>query len=160
MPGAYPTQTGVCLQEITFETVRAICKLSDTLSTDQRKMVADNAVSIAEAHFCDKAWFRAVCKGDEPVGFVMLYMGNTGGEDGDEGVYLWRFMIAGSHQGKGYGRQVIEIIKDHLRALGVNQLKTSIVIIKGGGAEGFYRKLGFTATGEIVDGEAVMLLKF
>ena len=45
----------VSLREVTEETVRQICSLSDTLSAQQQQMVAPNAVSIAQAHFSDKA---------------------------------------------------------------------------------------------------------
>ena len=40
------TEADVRLVEITAETVRAVCKLSDTLPENQQRMVADNAVSI------------------------------------------------------------------------------------------------------------------
>ncbi len=38
-------------ERITARTVRQICELSETLTPQQRKMVADNADSIALAHF-------------------------------------------------------------------------------------------------------------
>ena len=97
----------ISLREITADTVRQICKLSDTLSPGQRKMVADNAVSIAQAYFCDKAWFRAIYAAEEPIGFVMLHMGGDDIEEGYNGVFLWRYMISGPYQGKGYGKRVI-----------------------------------------------------
>ena len=37
----------VTLREITEKSVRPICALSDTLSPSHKKMVADNAISIA-----------------------------------------------------------------------------------------------------------------
>ena len=40
----------VTLREITEETVVQICNLSDTLSDQQQRMVAPNALSIAQAH--------------------------------------------------------------------------------------------------------------
>lgn len=93
----------VTLCEITGETVVEICELSDTLPEQQRKMVAPNAQSIAQAHFEEKAWFRAIYADDRPVGFIMLY-------DDPEGpqYFLWRLMIAGPHQDKGYGRSAVE----------------------------------------------------
>ncbi len=150
----------VCLKEVTAETVRQICALSDTLIPAQRKMVADNAISIAEAYFCDKAWFRAIYAGDEPVGFVMLHLGGDSEEDDDyHGVFLWRFMIAGPHQGKGYGKQAVGLIKEHLRSQGICELMTSYVVMEDGAA-GFYHKLGFVPTGKMQEGEAETLLRF
>jgi diamine N-acetyltransferase len=141
----------VTLREVTGETVGRICRLSDTLSAEQQKMVAPNAYSIAQAHFEKHAWFRAVYADDVPVGFVMLY------DDAKrEHVYLWRFMIAGSHQKKGYGRRALELVFDHVRARSnVREIKASYVPIEGG-AGPFYRKLGFEPTGEM-EGEEVVI---
>ena len=99
----------VTLREITGETVRAICKLSDTLPEEQTKMVAPNAVSLAEAHFAEHAWFRAIYADETPVGFVMLW------DDAEKAeYYLWRLMIATEHQRKGYGRRAIELLLDYV----------------------------------------------
>jgi diamine N-acetyltransferase len=147
-------------REITAETVRRIIKLSDTLTPEQRRMVADNAVSIAEAHFCDKAWFRAIYAGDEPVGFIMLHLGGESEDPSDyNGVYLWRFMIAGPHQGKGYGRQALEMIKRWLEERGDSELMTSYVPVEGGPGP-FYAKMGFVATGNVHEGEVETLLRW
>ena len=143
----------VTLREITAETVVQICKLSDTLPKSQRKMVAPNATSIAQAHFSDKAWFRAIYADETPVGFIMLY------DDADKPDYfLWRLMVAGPHQGKGYGRRAVGLLTDYVRTRpGARELLTSFVPIEGG-PEGFYRKLGFEPTGEVDKGEIVVRL--
>lgn len=145
--------TTVSLREITAETVRAVCQLSDTLPEAQQKMVAPNALSIAQAHFSDKAWFRAIYAGETLVGFIMLY------DDPDEHEYfLWRLMIAGPYQGKGYGKRALELLADHVRTRpGAEALYTSYVPVEGG-PEGFYRKFGFEPTGEVDDGELVVKL--
>jgi diamine N-acetyltransferase len=151
---------GIHLKEITAETVRQICALSTKLAPAQRRMVADNAVSIAEAYFCEKAWFRAIYAGDEPVGFVMLHLGGDAEEEGEyDGVFLWRFMIAGPHQGKGYGKKAVERIKEHLRGQGIRELMTSYMDTEGGAA-GFYQSMGFVPTGKMHGGEAETFLKF
>lgn len=146
-------QAAVTLREITGETVIHVCNLSDTLSEQQQKMVAPNARSIAQAHFEPKAWFRAIYADDTPVGFIMLY------DDPDEPEYfLWRLMVAAPHQGKGYGRRAVEQLVEYVRTRpGAEQLLTSYVPIEGG-PEGFYRKLGFEPTGQIIDDEIVMRL--
>ena len=61
----------VTLREVTGDTVRAVCRLQ--VGPGQERFVASNAISIAEAYFEPKAWFRAIYAGEEPVGFVMLY---------------------------------------------------------------------------------------
>jgi diamine N-acetyltransferase len=143
----------VSLCEITEETVCQICSLSDTLSEQQHKMVAPNALSIAQAHFADRAWFRAIYAGEVPVGFIML-----SDEPEKREYYLWRFMIAGPHQGKGYGRRAIELLIEYVKTRpGAKELLASYVPIEGG-PEGFYRKQGFEPTGEIHGGEVVIRL--
>lgn len=145
---------------ITARTVRAVCRLSETLTPQQRKMVADNAVSIAQAHCSENAWIRAVNAGDTPIGFIMLHFGSDY-DDGIDcpGVFLWRFMIAGPYQGKGYGKKAMESLFAHLRSQGARELYTSC----GAGEaspEGFYRKLGFVATGEMYDDEIELVLRW
>ncbi len=140
-----------CLREVTAETVGEICRLSDTLSDQQQRMVAPNAYSIAQAHFDAHAWFRAIYAGEVPVGFIMLH------DDPEKDyVYLWRFMIAGPHQKKGYGRRALELAFEYaLRRPNVRAIKASYVPIEGG-AGPFYRKLGFEPTGEM-DGDEVVI---
>ncbi len=141
----------VGLREVTQETVGRICRLSDTLSADQQKMVAPNAYSIAQAHFEKRAWFRAVYADDVPVGFVMLY-----DDVESDSAYLWRFMIAGPHQGKGFGRRALELVFEHVKERpNAREIKASYVPIDGG-AGPFYRKLGFEPTGEM-EGEEVVI---
>ena len=53
----------VSLREITADTVVTICRLSDTLVAPQKRMVAPNAISIAQAHFSQHAWFHADLRG-------------------------------------------------------------------------------------------------
>ena len=146
-------ERSVSLRPVTADTVREICALSDTLPKAQHRFVADNAVSMAQAYFEPKAWFRAIYFGDEPVGFVMLY-----DDDEKHEYFLWRLMIAGPHQGKGYGRQAIELLLDYVRTRpGAKALLTSFVPDEGGPGE-FYRRLGFAPTGEILEGETVVRL--
>jgi diamine N-acetyltransferase len=143
----------VTLREITGDTVRAICRLSDTLSEAQSKMVAPNAVSIAQAYFEKYAWFRAIYADDTPVGFLMLYDNPDKPE-----YYLWRMMIADQYQGMGFGKEamfeLIEYVKTRPNA---TVLETSCVPWKGG-PEDFYLKLGFKNTGEWDDVEMILRL--
>ncbi len=143
--------TDVTLREITAETVRAICELET--APEQRGFVAPNAISIAQAHFEPKAWFRAVYDGDTPVGFVMLHL-DTEAEE----YYLWRFMIAAGHQGKGCGRRALDLAVEHVRSLpGATTLGSSFVPGEHG-PRGFYLRYGFVETGEVDHGEHVIQL--
>lgn len=144
----------VTLREITKDTVVQVCKLSDTLPDEQKRFVAPNGQSIAQAHFSDKAWFRAIFADDEPVGFIMLY-----DDPISEEYFLWRLMVTGPHQGKGHGRAAVELLLDYVRSRpGAAYLYTSYVP-KAGGPGSFYRKLGFEPTGEMADNEVVARIK-
>lgn len=143
---------------ITATTLNAICALSQTLPPAQKNMVAPNVVSIAEAHYSPSAWMRAVYADDTPIGFIMTHTGSDY-EDGIDcpGVFLWRFMIAYPYQSKGYGKQALEKLIHHLKAMGIPHLYTSC----GQGEaspEGFYRKLGFAPTGGYYDDEIELVL--
>ena len=141
----------VALREITEETLDAVLRLQ--VSEPQRKFVADNARSIAQAHFSPHAWFRAIYADDTPVGFVMLW------DDLDKPeYYLWRLMIDERYQGNGFGRRAVELLIRHVRSRpNASELLTSVVQADGG-PQGFYERLGFELTGDYEEGEAVMRL--
>lgn len=150
----------VTLREITEETVRDICRLSDTLTPPRKYMVAPNAVSIAQAYFEPKAWFRAIYADETPVGFIMLYDDPEGEPPDHEPVYfLWRFMIAGPHHGKGFGRRAIELLIEYVKTRpGAEALEVSCG--EGPGSpEAFYRKLGFQRSGRMYGDEVGLSLK-
>jgi diamine N-acetyltransferase len=130
----------VTLREITAETVRAICDLEPHQA--QSGFVAPNAVSIAQAHFNQAAVFRAIYADEEPVGFIMWRP-----EDDGASCFLWRFMIDGRHQGKGYGREAIALWLESLPARGRTLARLSYVPGTAG-PHGFYMAQGFKDTGE------------
>ena len=141
----------VSLREVTQETVNSILNLRVT--KEQEQFVASNAVSIAEAHFSEDAWFRAIYADETPIGFLML------SDQPDKGEYfLWRFMVDVQHQGKGYGSRALELLIDHVKTR-PNAKELFLSHVPGTGSpEGFYRRLGFEHTGEQVGDELVMKL--
>ena len=146
-------------ERITARTVEQICELSETLTPQQRKMVADNADSIALAHFSENARMRAIYADDTPVGFLMLHIGSDYADGiACPGVLLWRFMIAGPFQRKGYGRQAMEFLFAHLKTLGVPELYASYGLGEAS-PEGFYRKLGFVPTGGMYGDEVELVCR-
>lgn len=160
-PAAIGPDAPVTLREITSATVRTICKLSNTLTPAQQRMVAANAVSIAEAYFEPNHWFRAIYAGETPVGFVMLYTGPDDfiRNDGEKICYLWRFMIAGPYQRMGFGRRALTMVINDLRAQGVKEFYTSVGTGEAS-PELFYAGLGFKLTGQVLDdGELAMRLE-
>ena len=146
-----PASEKVTLREITADTLNSILKLR--VAKDQEHFVASNATSIAEAHYSDYAWYRAIYAGETPVGFVMLYL------DEEKPVYyIWRFMLDKSHQRKGYGSQAMAQVLEYIRALpNAEEVRLSYFPAEGGPLP-FYQRCGFVETGEWDDGEKVMVL--
>lgn len=131
----------ITFRKITGKTVRTICGLS--VSEEQKKFVAPNALSIAQAYFAKSAWFRAIYAGETPVGFVMLAEVPRRGRH-----YLWRFMIDAKYQGNGYGRRALELVIKLLRRdPKARALYLSVMRAKGS-AEPLYRSFGFEFTGK------------
>jgi diamine N-acetyltransferase len=140
----------VTLREITAATVRVICALETR--EEQKRFVAPNALSIAQAYFEPRAILRAVYADEVPVGFVMWKPA-----DDPEVAYLWRFMIDHNHQKKGHAKRAIAQLIDLLRDAGYQRMQTSVVLGVGGPLD-FYRSIGFVETGAtIANGERVLM---
>ena len=139
----------ISLREVTADTVRAILKLE--VSEEQKHFVAPNAVSIAQAYFETKAWFRAIYADETPVGFLMLY------DDPEEPNYfLWRYMIDAHYQKLGFGKRAMDLLIDYVRNRpGARELTLSCHPGEDG-PEPFYRHYGFTRTGNWLGDEAEM----
>lgn len=141
----------ISLREITADTVRTICDLQ--VLPAQGAFVASNAISIAQAYFEPKAWFRAIHADQTPVGFVMLSLDPALPE-----YCIWRFMIDGRYQHLGYGTRALRLVIDHIRTLPrATEVLVSYVPAEGS-PEPFYRKAGFIPTGQVIDGEVVLKL--
>jgi len=141
----------ITLREITQETLWPILNLQ--VADSQRKFVASNAHSIAEAYFSDQAWFRGIYLEDRPVGFVMLYI-----DQEKPRYFLWRLMIDKDHQKKGCGYQAMKQVIDYVRSLPqAKELETSYTPGEGNPSP-FYYKLGFEETGQTLEGEKVLKL--
>jgi diamine N-acetyltransferase len=139
----------VSLREVTAETVRLICRLD--VSEEQKHFVAPNSVSIAQAYFEPKAWFRAIYADETPVGFVMLYDDPQGPE-----YFLWRYMIDTRYQKLGFGKRSMDLLIAYVRTRPeARELRLSCHPGEDG-PEPFYRHYGFTHTGDWMGDEAVM----
>jgi len=141
----------VTLREITTETLWGILELA--VLDEQRRFVASNAVSIAQAHFSDCAWFRAIYADDVPVGFVMLYL------DQDKPLYgIWRFMVDKGHQREGYGGEAMRQVIEYVRSL-PKARELSVTYVPGeGNPSPFYEKCGFVDTDGWMGEEKLMKL--
>jgi diamine N-acetyltransferase len=141
----------ISLREVTADSVRAVCALDVT--REQRRYVAANSVSIAQAYFEPCAWFRAIYADETPIGFVMLHA-----EPEKEEYFLWRFMVDAAYQRQGYGRRALDLVVEHVRAQpGARELLSSYIPGPDGPAD-FYRRYGFIETGATENGEVPIRL--
>ena len=148
---ANKTKLDITLQEINEDTLWSILDLE--VAEEQKQYVAPNAVSIAEAHFSEFAWFRAIYAGNTPVGFVLLYI------DEEETEYdLWRLMIDKNHQRNGYGSEALRRVIEYIEELpGANELTLSY--LPGEGSPGqFFAQFGFEDADDWVDDEKILSL--
>lgn len=140
------------LVELTPDNIRLACRID--VGPEQQKFVAPVVESIAEAyvHF-RTAWPRLILDDDRVVGFVM---GNFDPESEIDAFRagIWRLNVAAEEQGRGYGKFAVEAIAAEALRRGFKRI--TVLWLQGdGGPEGFYLRLGFTPTGEVMDGEMV-----
>lgn len=120
---------------------------------DQRRFVATNAISLAQAYaHGEDAWARACYVDDVLVGFVMLDLSEA------PALWLWRLMIGQEHQRRGHGKAIVDAVvaygKEHPT---MTHLMTSYV--PGEGTPGpFYEGYGFAPTGAVEEGEVLLRL--
>jgi len=143
--------TNVSLRPVTKENLFAVLKLE--VGETQKRFVASNLYSMAEAALEPKAWPRAIYADETPVGFLMMHLDTVA-----HTYYLWRFMIAAAYQGKGYGYQALQLLIEHIRRRPQAQEITLSYVPGEGCPQPFYQKLGFVDTGEVHDRENVMKL--
>jgi len=146
---------------ITLET-RAREFLSLDVREDQRGFVATVAESYADALFPPEdesgpplVWIRGIVRAGAPAGYVMCADPTEMQKD----PWLWRLLVDNSHQGLGLGRFAVESVLARYKEMGCTRVFVSWVP-KDGNASGFYKKLGFSETGEIKYDEVVAEYRF
>ena len=142
----------VTLRPIARDNLWAVVDLK--VQSGQEEFVADNIDSIANAYVEPTFVPLGVYAGDELVGFAMY------GQHPDTGAWwVIRLMIDREHQGKGYGRVAMEAVIDMMAdRVGCEEIVTSFVPANAIAAR-LYASLGFRPTGEIEDGEPLVLLR-
>ena len=133
----------------------AVLKLQ--VSAGQRRFVAPVDRSLAQVAYEPAGRAVAMFDGEQAVGMMLLYDARLDKEKPAEQLYIWRLLVDAHYQRLGYGRLALQWVAQEARALGLHQIGLSHVDAPGH-AGGFYKKLGFTYTGEIDDGEHKMVL--
>jgi len=144
----------VTLKRITRRNLGAVLRLK--VKPKQEFLVATNAKSIAQAHFYREAWYRAIYFGNTPIGFVLLVDTTVKYKhikQKNPTLYIWRLMIDRKYQGKGYGREAMELVINHLKTRPNAKEVTLHHEQTDGNAGEFYEKLGFKLTGKVEHNE-------
>ena len=143
------------VRDVTEHNLTAIGKLE--VAPGQKGFVASNPWSLAQVHYEPAGSAHALYDGDTPVGLVLLYDERQDKEEPANQLYVWRLMVDAGHQKRGIGRAAIEWIVARARAGGYDSVGLSHW--PGEGSAGpFYQRLGFVYTGEVDEGEHVMVL--
>ncbi|MFC4116867.1 GNAT family N-acetyltransferase [Nonomuraea zeae] len=140
------------LEEITPDNLAAAVEIKVSLA--QEAFVAPVVASLAEAYASRQtAWPRLVYDGDRAVAFVMANF-DPGHEIEAFRCGVWRLNVAAAEQGKGYGSFAVRALCEEARRRG--HRRVTVLWEPGeGGPEGFYLRLGFKRTGEVLFGETV-----
>ena len=153
------TDMKIKLEPINDTNRKAVLAL--TVREDQ-PFVAQNDYSLSEA---DEANAKApgtarpfaIYAGEKIVGFCMLAL-DPEDENPVDRYCLWRFMIDKNEQGKGYGQAALHEVIKYFKENGVDTIYLSTAPENEVGLH-VYHKAGFRETGEIEDGEAILVLK-
>ena len=148
------------IRPVTKDNWQELIKLK--VRDDQKHFVASNLYSIAQAQFGDEYeghWDLhafGIYDGDMPVGFLMYGLNI---EHLKQQAFIQRLMVDEKFQGKGYGKFGMEWMLDFFR---IDERIKEVGISyepENEGARKLYASLGFVETGEIIEGEAVAVLK-
>jgi diamine N-acetyltransferase len=143
------TSMDVTLREITMDNFIECIKLEVT--EDQKRFVATNVFSLAEAKADGVSHPLAIYAGDRIVGFIMFDF-----EPKEARGYVSRLMVDTRFQGNGYGRAAMaQVIGRFAEIPECREIQTSFAPANTI-AETLYLSLGFERTGEVVDGEIVV----
>jgi histidinol dehydrogenase len=143
------------VREITQANLMAVGKLE--IAPGQKGFVASNPWSLAQVHHEPAGSAHALYDGETPVGLTLLYDARQDKDKPRNQLYVWRLMVDARHQRRGIGRAAIGWIIERARAGGFDSVGLSHWPGEGS-AGAFYEKLGFGYTGEIDEGERVMVL--
>lgn len=143
------------LKPITKENYRGCIELKTT--KEQEKFVAPNWYSLLEAAYEESRQAFAIYYQEEMIGFLLFSYYEADEDYAKESWWIERFMIDHRFQQKGYGSQSMEAAIEWFRQtiqakeLRISSVKENTI------AKQMYEGFGFTATGEFVNDETVLL---
>jgi len=153
------------VQTVTWDNYADIAGLK--VHETQEGYIASNTWSLIQAfvNYNDDGYLPitfGIYNDETLVGFTMFnYDDDNEYKDDDEPYYyIWRFMIAAEHQGKGYGKAAMETVLEHIKTMPHGEAKSVYLSYEPVNevARKLYASFGFVETGEISEGEAVAKL--
>jgi diamine N-acetyltransferase len=146
------TSPGLTLVELTADNVEAVLAVAP--APEQLRHVNPVAWYVARSAY-EQVWHPvglATADG-EVVGFAEW------AHDESDGTYgLGGLVIDHRHQGRGLGQAAVDALVQHLRAQSPPGDIVLTVHEDNEPARRLYQRFGFVATGEVLDGELVMVL--
>jgi diamine N-acetyltransferase len=140
----------ITFREITQENFITCMKLS---VREDQPFVASNAFSVAESKLFPEWITRAIYHEEEMVGFVMYTLDYEKNE-----LYLCRFMVDQKHQGKGYGKAALGLLKEiAMNDEKIQKMTLSTNPVNANGIR-IYEKFGFVDMNYLDDDEEVFSL--
>jgi len=139
-----------------------------SVNEHQKGFVATNTKSILQAYVTITSGNVALPFGiyheDTLVGFVMFGYGNYDDEEPSISAHnycIWRFMIDKAHQGKGLGREALQIALAYLRTWPCGEATHCWLAYEPENevARNLYLSMGFEENGEMCGDEIVAVLK-
>lgn len=118
----------------------------------EEQWVTSTAFSIAQSVFEPQWQSRLIMEDEKIIGFVFYGLS-------ENRALLCRYVIDVDFQGRGYGQKTLPVVIEHMRAL----YKCGDIYVtlekENKRAVHMYEKFGFTATGEVDEGEDVYVLR-
>lgn len=125
---------------------------------DQVNFVASNVYSLAQLNFLENFHAKGIYLGDEMIGFTLY-----GIDEEDQEYWIYRMMIDQKHQGKGYGKEVVQRVIDDIRKMKEDRHLSITLSYEPTNehAKRIYEKMGFQEVeGLIIDDEQVARYTF
>jgi len=141
------------LKAVTKENWRAVCGLQ--VMDEQKLFVADPAYYLNLCHYGGLWQPLAVHLGETVIGFLMWAI-----DDADGSCWLGGILIDKHYQGKGFGRQAVQLALEHLARETRSSEFALSYLPSNTSARDLYLSLGFRETDEKEDEEIVARLAF
>ena len=156
------------LKKINRNNITGILKLE--VFDNQKRFVAPNNISIIEAYLAivenGNVFTFGIYNDDAPVGFLMIGFDVNSDDEGApriaKGNYnIWRLMIDKKFQGKGYGKEAIELALEFINTFPCGTAKYCWLSYESDNnvAQQLYKSVGFVETDERDGEEIVAILK-